>query len=64
MGRSATAFRRSAGDPDRGVWSRAGGAGLYRRPAVMLARSPVVSWAPSARGVPSAGRWGGTLDGR
>ena len=43
MGRSAKAFRRSAGDPDRGGLEQSClGAGLYRRPTVVLARSPVV----------------------
>ena len=43
MGRSAKAFRRSAGDPDWGGLEQSClGAGLYRRPTVVLARSPVV----------------------
>ncbi len=42
MGRSAKAFRRSAGDPDWGGLEQSClGAGLYRRPTVVLARSPV-----------------------
>jgi len=60
MGRSAKAFRRSAGDPDWGGLEQGClGAGLYRRPTVVLARSPVVCWPPSARGAyrpPADGR--------
>ena len=50
MGRSA---KRSAGAQATltgGIWGRQPGAGLYRRPTVVLARSPVVCWPPSARG--------------
>jgi len=59
--------QRSAGaraTPTGGLEQGSQGAGLYRRPTVVLVRSPVVCWPPSARSVPSAGRPGGTLDGR
>jgi hypothetical protein len=55
--------QRSAGaraTPTGGLEQGSQGAGLYRRPTVVLVRSPVVCWPPSARSVPSAGRPGGT----
>ena len=64
MGRSA---QRSAGARRPrlgGLEQGSQGAGLYRRPTVVLVRPPVVCWPPSVRSVPSAGRWAGTLDGR